>query len=171
MESSMFEEAITLHYSNLFNFAISILGKPYDAEDAVQTACLKAWEHCHELLDESRCRSWLNTIVYHECMTILRHRRRDGVVVPVEEADMKSGYGLSPDAMIGYWQLLDDIASMPHICQQAFILRYDVGYSMQTIADMLSIPRCTVSSRLHRARNMLRKRLTISDAHPRSMVS
>lgn len=171
MESSMFEEAITLHYSNLFNFAISILGKPYDAEDAVQTACLKAWEHCHELLDESRCCSWLNSIVYHECMTILRHRKRDGIVVSLEETDMRNGYGLSPDAMIGYWQLLDDIASIPHICQQAFILRYDVGYSVQTIADLLCISRCTVSSRLHRARNLLIRRLAMSDDQPISMVS
>lgn len=165
------ERIINQRYSELYRQAMAVLKQPFDAEDAVQTACLKAWEHYHELLDESRCRSWLNTIVYHECMTILRHRKRDGVVVPVEEADMKSGYGLSPDAMIGYWQLLGDIASMPHICQQAFILRYDVGYSVQTIADLLCIPRCTVSSRIHRARNMLIRRLAMSDDQPISMVS
>lgn len=155
------EKIINQRYGDLRRQAMAVLKQPFDAEDAVQSACLKAWEHCHELLDESRCRSWLNTIVYHECMTILRHRRRDGVVVPLEEVDMRCGYGLSPDALIGYWQLLDDIASMPHICQQAFILRYDVGYSVQTIADMLSIPRCTVGSRIHRARNMLIRRLAM----------
>ena len=165
------ERIINQRYSELYRQAMAVLKQPYDAEDAVQTACLKAWEHYHELLDESRCRSWLNTIVYHECMTILRHRKRDGIVVSLEEADMSNGYGLSPDAMIGYWQLLDDIATMPHICQQAFILRYDVGYSVQTIADMLRIPRCTVGSRIHRARNMLIRRLAMSDDQPISMVS
>lgn len=165
------ERIINQRYSELYRQAMAVLKQPYDAEDAVQTACLKAWEHYHELLDESRCRSWLNTIVYHECMTILRHRKRDGAVVSLEEADMRSGYGSSPDALIGYWQLLDDIAAMPHICQQAFILRYDVGYSVLTIADLLCISRCTVSSRLHRARNMLIRRLAMSDDQPISMVS
>lgn len=165
------ERIINQRYGDLYRQAMAVLKHPYDAEDAVQTACLKAWEHYHELLDESRCRSWLNTIVYHECMTILRHRRRDVAVVPLEEVDMRSSYGLSPDAMIGYWQLLDDIAAMPRICQQAFILRYDVGYSVQTIADLLCISRCTVSSRLHRARNLLIRRLAVSDTQPRNMVS
>ena len=171
MTATDMERIINQRYGDMYRQAMAVLKHPYDAEDAVQTACLKAWEHYHELLDESRCRSWLNTLVYHECVTILRHRRRDGAVVPLEEADMRSGYGLSPDAVIGYWQILDDIASMPHICQQAFILRYDVGYSVQTIADLLCISRCTVSSRLHRARTMLIRRLAMVDARLINMVS
>ena len=171
MTATDMERIINQRYGDLYKQAMAVLKHPYDAEDAVQTACLKAWEHYHELLDESRCRSWLNTIVYHECITILRHRKRDGIVVPLEEANMRSGNGLSPDAMIGYLQLLDDISSMPLICQQAFILRYDIGYSVQAIADLLCIPRCTVSSRIHRARNMLRRQLVMSDTQPVSMVS
>lgn len=171
METVQIEKIITEKYDLLYYMALFIVKEPHDAEDAVQTACLKAWEHCYELLDESRYCSWLKSIVYHECMSLLRHRRRDGAVTSLEEADIKSGYGTSPDTLIGYWQLLDDIASMPRICQQAFMLRYDVGYSVQTIADLLSIPRGTVSSRLHRARNMLRRQLVMSDTQPMSMVS
>ena len=165
------EKIINQRYGDLYRQAMAVLKQPYDAEDAIQTACLKAWEHCHELRDENRCRSWLNSIVYHECITILQHRRRDGVAISLEEADIRSDDAPSPDGMIGYWQLLDDIASMPRICQQAFILRYDVGYSVQAIANLLSIPRCTVSTRLRRARNMLRRQLDMSDAQPRSLVS
>ena len=165
------EKIINQRYGDLRRQAMAMLKQPFDAEDAVQTACLKAWEHSHELLDERRCCSWLNAIVYHECIAILRRRKRDGIVVPLEEAYMRNGYATSPDTLIGYWQLLDDIASMPPICQQTFLLRYDVGYSVQTIADLLSIPRGTVSSRLHGARNMLRTQLAMADAQPMSMVS
>lgn len=153
------EKLITDQYAYLYRVALYIIKIPYDAEDAVQTACLKAWEHYHELRDECRCCAWLSTIVYHECMTLLRHRLREGIAVSLEEADIRSGYGTSPDAITGYWQLRDDIASIPQVCQQAFILRYDVGYSVQTIADLLNIPRCTVSSRLYRARQILRRRI------------
>ena len=70
------EQIILQCYAALHRQALAILRHPSDAEDAVQTACLKAWEHYQELHDEKRCGSWLSTIVYHECMTILRRQRR-----------------------------------------------------------------------------------------------
>ena len=157
MTAQHLETVINQQYGELYRQALAILKQPCDAEDAVQTACLKALEHCQELLNETRVGPWFRTIVYRECMTILRHRRRTSVIDPWET----SADGPSPDALVGYWQLMDDITAMPQSCRQAFLLRYDHGYSVQSIARMLHLPRSTVSSRLRRARGTLRRQLLI----------
>lgn len=171
MDISVLEELINRQYANLYQWALTILKQPFDAEDAVQNACMRAWLHHSEVINESRCCSWLNSIVYRECLTILRNRRRVNTVALDVVSSTARTHEASPDLLVDYWQLIEDVAAMPDICQQAFMLRYDIGYPIQTIAELLNIPRSTVSSRLHRARKTLRRQLDVSDTRLGSRVS
>ncbi|MEG0504888.1 MAG: sigma factor [Raoultibacter sp.] len=46
------------------------------AEDVLQNAYLKAWLHSDSLRIEANYLAWLNRIVYTECMSYLRSRKR-----------------------------------------------------------------------------------------------
>lgn len=83
METVVLEKTVEQQYSGLLQEALCILKQPHDAEDAVQTACLKAWVRFPDTA-VNVCAAWLRVIVYHECITILRRRSRCGLPFDLE---------------------------------------------------------------------------------------
>lgn len=83
METAVMERAIEQQYKELLREAVHILKQPYDAEGAVQTACMKTWSSCQHTA-VNRCEAWLHVIVNHDCITILRNRTRFGLPFEME---------------------------------------------------------------------------------------
>lgn len=144
------------NYCMLYNRAYRICGNSFDAEDAVQTACLKAWEHHRDVMLEKTCLAWMYTIVRHESLSILRKRSkltRDKCI------EMFGKDKSSPEDLAGYWYIMQNVSLLPPSCRQVFLLRYDQGYPVNAIAHQLCTPRGTISSRLRRAKQNLRRTL------------
>src|ERR1700674_5950375 len=57
-----------------YRLAIGMLRSQSDAEDAVQQAALKAWQHFGRFRRDSDLRPWLFTIVANECRSQRRSR-------------------------------------------------------------------------------------------------
>lgn len=93
MESLALQRTMQEKYALLLHSALAVVHHPYDAEDAVQTACMKAWLHQRDVFSEQACLSWLRKIVLHECVTILRKRSRAAVLMPCDEMTVKSVAG------------------------------------------------------------------------------
>jgi RNA polymerase sigma-70 factor, ECF subfamily len=150
-----FRELVDRHSRYLYGIAYSLTGHSTDAEDVVQETFVAVINS--KFRGESAVRTWLVQILIRRAAMLRRSRRRsttslegsnDASAVPAR------GSGGS-DAKLDLAVMLQAL-SVEH--RQVIVLRELEGMSYDEMAIALGVPRGTVESRLHRARNELRER-------------
>jgi RNA polymerase sigma-70 factor, ECF subfamily len=141
----------------LYTVALRMLGNPADAEDAAQTAFVRAFERLGSYDGQHRFFSWMYRILANECLNQIRARK------PLElVADRPSDDALPPEVM--------EAAERQRVVQQALlllssehreviVLRHFAELGYDEIGAALGIPVKTVKSRLYTARQQLAGRL------------
>jgi RNA polymerase sigma-70 factor (ECF subfamily) len=169
-EVSAFEELVTRYERKIFRLTRNITGNMQDAEDAMQEAFFKSYEHLANFKGDSRFYTWLVRIAVNEALMKLR-RRQPGEFsideeVPGSEDLMPrelDDWGPTPEER--YQQ-----AEMREILSEAidrlepdfrivFILRDVEELSTEETARLLGLSITATKSRLLRARLKLRQRL------------
>jgi len=126
------------------------------AEDAVQETFIKAYQHMDAFRGESSEKTWLYKIAINTCRDIRRSRWLrifdrsvdvDSLQIPVEGASVVS------------IALMQEIMRLPDKQREVIYLFYYKDMTLAEIGRLLGAPVSTVSDRLNRARNMLRKAL------------
>jgi RNA polymerase sigma-70 factor (ECF subfamily) len=155
-----FRELASRHGRYLFGIAYSMSGNTADAEDIVQEtflAVLKA-----KFRGESKVRTWLVGILVRQAAMLRRGKRRGVLSIfgsGTEPSDVHepvaSATADSADARMDVAAMLKGL-SAEH--REVIVLRELQGMSYDEMAATLGVPRGTVESRLHRARDELRKR-------------
>ena len=154
----------------LYRLSLRLTGDPAAAEDVVQEAFLKLMAGADAIEGRSRLATWLYRVAYNASMDRLREGRRT-TPVPEEQDDgalpMPSlfvDFRFSPEAMLKDAEMrraLDEaIASLPPSLRAAFLLRDVEGLSTAEAAEALSLTETNLKVRLHRARLLLRERLS-----------
>lgn len=167
-----FRQLMRLHNTALFRAARSILRDDADAEDVVQEAYLAAYRHLAEFRGQAKLSTWLTRIVINQALARLRSRRRDKVVVFLDEHERAGAAPLeqamsedsdSPEAGAMRTQmrhLLErKIDALPLAFRTAFILREVEELPIEEVAACLAVPAATVRTRVFRARALLRASL------------
>ena len=72
------ERLVRCYQEMLLRYCTGILGSREDAEDAVQTAFIKAWKKRNSLKRGASLKSWLYRIAYRASVDLLRTRRPAG---------------------------------------------------------------------------------------------
>src|SRR5258707_11590899 len=70
-----FEELVKRHDRRLFRIAYGVTHNREDAQDVVQEAFLKAYQHLDQFRGASQLSTWLIRITVNEALTQLRKRR------------------------------------------------------------------------------------------------
>ena len=138
----------------MYRVAWSYLGNNQDVEDAVQDAIVKAWEKRERLRRQEQFKPWLTRILVNQCKNALRKRRKWSFY-PLEE-DTASVE--PPEDGAHVHEALQKLKLEQRI---VMTLYYVDGYTMQEIADTLSIPLGTIKTRLHSARKQLKQILLV----------
>lgn len=174
----------TRNNQRLFRTAWSILKHRAEAEDAVQSAYLKAFAAIERFEGRSSLSTWLTRIVMNEALGRQRSAKRrraqmDGTSVTVlddyrEKLMRGSMSGTSPEtelARVQIRRLLEQaIASLPENFRLVFVLREIEGMTVESTAEALDLNPATVKTRHLRARRRLQDALapelkaTLSDA-------
>jgi RNA polymerase sigma-70 factor (ECF subfamily) len=153
----------------LFRAAWSVLRNRAEAEDAVQSAWLKAFAAIGTFEGRSALSTWLTRIAINEALGRRRAagRRRarldSASIVHIDEYREKlmrgSAAALSPEADIARAQLRGlleaAIARLPESFRLVFVLRDVEGLSVEETAETLAILPATVKTRHLRARRRL----------------
>jgi RNA polymerase sigma-70 factor (ECF subfamily) len=151
---------IERHGRYLYGVAFSLTRNAHDAEDLVQETLMAAFRT--RFRGESTLRTWLVKILVRRAGMLRRSRSRsgdvfsihgEGSVEPAASSAVSGGAGA--DAKLDLSVMLEAL-SPEH--RQVIVLRELEGLTYEQISDALGIPRGTVESRLHRAREELRKR-------------
>lgn len=131
-----------------------------DAEDAVQDACLKAWEHRKQFRGDAKFSVWFTRIAINAAL--MRRRGHAAfisrVAAPLEEAAELAARGRMKDLLLAE-NLARAILSLCPSKRRAILLHYVAGVDFRTIARTMSRSRSTVKANAHRGRMKLREML------------
>lgn len=164
-----FSELIQRHMGPCTKVAYSILRNQSDAEDEVQNACWKAYEHLAQFQCDSKFSTWFTRIVVNQCLMRLRHARRaklfyidEAVVEDAVRVELRDRE-VTPEEALGRVQVSDivrcEIRRIPPLLRNVFVLRDVEELPMEEVAGRLGISVAAAKSRLLRARFELRSRL------------
>ncbi|MGI6620694.1 MAG: sigma-70 family RNA polymerase sigma factor [Bacillota bacterium] len=175
---SAFEALVRAYETKLYNVALRMVSDSEDAMDIVQEVFLKAYQALPGFRGDSKFSTWIYRICMNASLDHLRRRKKAQVYsldAPVEFSDSEvqrqvedpvdSTEDLVEAKFLGekLFAILDDLE--PHY--RAVLILCDVqGYSYQEIAEILDTSLGTVKSRIHRARNILRKLIAAEQILP-----
>ncbi|MEU9794141.1 sigma-70 family RNA polymerase sigma factor [Streptomyces sparsogenes] len=147
----------------LLRVAMSLTAQPADAEDLVQDTLLRAYRAVGRF-DGRHPRAWLLTIMRHAEVSRRRQRRPHLLDDPDTELDrLASAPGATPEELVVDTAFDEAVeaafTALPLRDQQVVRLVHVDGLSYAEAARVLGVPKGTVMSRLHRARNRIRDRL------------
>ena len=130
-----------------------------DAEDVLQEAFVKVFNHIEKFRKESALSYWIKRIVIN---TALNYHRKSVYLYPhLAIDDMHSLGGDDPSlANYHYRELLTMLQTLPQGCQVVFNLYAIEGYKHQEIAKMLDISEGTSKSQYARARSLMKEMIT-----------
>src|SRR5512140_174063 len=164
-----FEDLVRKYDRRIYRVTLAITQNKEDAEDAMQDAFLKAFEHLEQFAGESRFSTWLTRIAVNEALQRLRRRNRfDSLEEPVEVGDslvpqQVQDFRPNPEQQYAREELREllerAIAALPAIYRTVFVLRDVEHMSNEETAEALDLSVAAVKSRLLRARLMMRDRL------------
>ncbi len=159
MEREQLVRVLEQHYRQLLRRALHLLRQRQDAEDAVQSACLRAWIQIDTLHDDRLCLSWLYRIVYNESMAIFRERKNQPYFLPDDQLQYIPCQRNEHARHLEQMQLDSMLLELPEKRRYAMFYRYTMGCNIAETARKMHLSEGTVKSCLFCARRTLRERL------------
>ena len=150
-----FHQLVDLHTQRLYRLAVSLVGNTVDAEDVLQEAFIGAFQGLKAFEHRSTVKTWLTRILVTQAAKWRRDNKRR-TAEPIESQELDIIADKSNEIRIDLQGALQRL-SLEH--REVLVLREFDGLSYGEMAEMLNVPRGTIESRLHRARNELREQL------------
>jgi len=153
----------------LFNFCCYLARNRSDGEDLYQEALLKAFRAFNRLRDRTKFKSWIFQIAGNTFRNQLKRNKKFGMYSLEEIESDENGHRLAvfaddkqnpeEDAVDTRLRekLLEAIAKLPMRNREALIMFSFHHMSIDEICSVTGSPPGTVKSRIHYARNKLRK--------------
>jgi RNA polymerase sigma-70 factor (ECF subfamily) len=157
-EKRLFELIIRKYNQRLFRVGMSILHDQDEAEDAMQTAYIKAYEHLADFGNRSSLGTWLTRIMLNECLASKNKKQRRNQDLETKPPNITTMS--TPDNTLVNKELSGmletAISRLPEKYRTVFILREMEDMSVKETGDVLAIGEANVKVRLNRAKSMLR---------------
>jgi RNA polymerase sigma-70 factor (ECF subfamily) len=171
-DTTAFSVLVRRYEGKIFRLAMNITQNREDAEDVLQEAFFKAYEHLDQFQGNSKFYTWIVRIAVNQALMKLRKRKSDRAVSLDEQIDtgedtvVREIAAWDPDPEQQYSQeelhkiLNEAVLGLTPIYRTVFTLRDIDGLSTEETAEALDLSVPAVKSRLLRARLQLRDKLT-----------
>ena len=162
-EAWCFEILMRRHNRRVFRATRAILKRDDEAEDVMQEAYVRAYEHLANFRAEASFATWITRIAIHEALARKRKEQRFAPLelAPKEPTLMPLESPRSPEQEVNDQQLRAvlerAIDALPDEFRAVFVLRAVEQMTGAEAALCLDIPEETVKTRLHRARLRLQE--------------
>lgn len=165
-----FRTIMRRYNQRLFRIARAVVRNDGIAEDVVQEAYLRAFEHLETFRGEASLATWLHRVVLNEALGRLRKsstRREVPLAAEPASADILPFPNMTssddPERTLAQRQILrlveEATDALPEAFRLVFTARVIEAMSVEETAVLLGIKPETVRSRLHRARQLLRQQI------------
>ena len=175
-DTAAFELLMRRHNQRLYRTARAILRDDAEAEDVMQDAYVRAYEHLDQFAGRAKFSTWLTRIAVHEALARVRRRGRFEAIetmVGSSGGNMTfASHAPSPEQQAVSAQsnsLLEAaILDLPDGYRSVLMMRDIEELSTSETAECLSLSEENVKVRLHRARALLRRELYAKAGKSRS---
>ena len=167
-----FEELVNRYEKKIYRLGMNITGNREDAEDVLQDAFLKAFQHLPDFREDSRFYTWITRIAVNEALMKLR-KRRTSKEVAMEDNEDENGdvqvrefadWKPNPEQQFAQSELEQilqtAVGTLSPGFRTVFYLRDVEGLSTEETAELLDLSVGAVKARLFRARLKLREELS-----------
>ena len=165
-EKELYEIIMRRHNQRLYRIARAILREDDEAEDVVQDAYVRAYQHLDQFLGRARFSTWLSKIAVHEALARVQKRGRTQELEAMmgdEKETALTAPTPSPEHQASNTEmgrLLEQaILSLPCHYRAVLMMRDIEEMSTADTAAALELSEDNVKIRLHRARLLLREEL------------
>ncbi len=167
------DECIRQHAAGVYRVALRLVRNSAEAEDVMQETFLNAFKGIHRFDGRASLRTWLFRIAHNAAL--MRLRRPAPEFVPVEDMNDISESGTPVPRELFDWRAVPErefataelrsemeraIEKLPARLRAVFVMRELEGLSTEETASALDLTAETVKTRLHRARLLLREKLS-----------
>jgi RNA polymerase sigma-70 factor (ECF subfamily) len=174
-DSAVFEILMRRHNQRVYRVVRAVVKDEADVEDVMQQAYINAFTHLHQFEDRSQFSTWLIRIALHEAFGRRRKVQRSETTTVRNLSDVADDRGefmhslTSPAAdpeRQAYAQELHRVLAaavdtLPESYRAVFMLREIEGLSTSETGQGLGLGDEAVKTRLHRARAMIRRAVTV----------
>jgi len=179
-DTALYEVVMRRYNTRLYRVARAILKNDCEAEDVMQDAYVRAFQHLGQFARRAKFSTWLTRIAVHEALARvhkakrfedwdnMNENRQNEIGVTRERSTPESETASAEMGKI----LEQAVESLPGQYRTVVMLRDMEDMSTAETAECLSLTEENVKIRLHRAHGMLRKELyakakiSASDAFP-----
>ena len=165
-----FNELILKYQKQVFGIAYGMLSDYEDASDAAQEVFVNVYRSISSFREQASFTTWLYRICRNVCSDMLRKRQRRGPQLSLDNDDDDDPLMNTASDAPGPAEVYEQTERQAAVRQALDTLKTDYkevivycdmqGMSYEEAAVILKCPVGTVKSRLNRARNALRKKLS-----------
>ncbi len=168
-----FEELVRIHQNKVYALCLHLSGNRDDAQDLAQEAFLRAYRAIGGFRSEADFGTWLHRITVNVCLNFRRknsgqralsldepYRGEDGGEMLREIASTNGDPLLAVEEKEFQGLVRSALGDLSEDHRAVLILREMEGYSYEEVAHAVGCTLGTVKSRLSRARESMRRRMT-----------
>ena len=171
-----FGDLVTIYQNEIYAYALRITGDAEAASDVTQDVFVRAYTSLMKLRDAGKFRPWLYAIAVNRCRTWLKQQHRRSLAMSrslAETATEALGNdreladphpSASPDLAVSQEELRqrvqEALGSLAPKYREVAVLRFEHELKVSQIAEALGLRVAAVESRLRRAKEMLRTKLS-----------
>ena len=158
-DEKSFEQLFKYYQPSVLRYAYKMKSEQQMAQEATQNSWLKIAKTLPRLKDHRAFKSWLFQSVHWQMLDLIRKQQKDKQSVNLDDIEELP----SDDIAFEYQEenaIYSHISQLEPIDKQAIHLFYLEEMSLQEISIVLTVPIGTIKSRLNRARNILKQKLT-----------
>lgn len=172
-DQEAFAQLLERYANQIYRLCYRMLGNQHEAEDAVQETFLRVHMNLDRYDGNYKFSTWIFRICTNLCIDRLRKRKKTAYSLDSQMNDEEGtdGYAfleskeLTPEAQLilsesqrTVRRLIDDL---PEKYKSIIVLRYLQDLSVKEISEVTGMPESTVKTRMHRGRELLRRKLKI----------
>lgn len=155
MTDKAYNDCVDNFADGVYRFIVKNIRHQEDAQDIVQSAFEKLWVNRAQVIPE-KAKSYLFTVAYHQ---MIDHIRKSNKMSLVEETAIPQMHITQQDSELK--QILMRAVNELNPTQKSLVLLKDYeGYSYQEIAEIMNLSESQVKVYLHRARLILKTKLS-----------
>ena len=155
MTDKAYNDCVDNYADGVYRFIVKNIRHTEDAQDIVQSAFEKLWVNRAQVLPE-KAKSYLFTVAYHQ---MIDHIRKSNKMPLSDEASIP--HQPINQAQTELKELLMRAVNELNPTQKSLVLLKDYeGYSYQEIAEIMNLSDSQVKVYLHRARIILKNKLS-----------
>lgn len=163
-DASALDELYVRHGSGILSYLTSFLNDRELAEEILQDVMLAVWNNAATFRGDSKVRTWLLVIARNRAIN--SRRRYSPRLVALEDGINNYSDDTNPLEKVANLSrdeaLRNTINALPDVHREVLILVFYNQLSGREVADVLGISVGTVKSRLHRAKDTLRRNLQMA---------